>query len=298
MAIRLVAVDVDGTLVTADQRVLPRVQAAAQRALEHGIQLVLCTGRAPGECWYILDALPQIRYAVTQTGAIAQDLKTGETLYHCPLSPDDARLIYSHVRRYDGLVNFFSGGIVYNSKEQMARFERYYPADFRWLFERSHEFVDDLDAMVAGWGKPVEKLYVPFSSQEECERAMADLTKLVEKVYISYCSKEESARARAAAAKLPYYATGAGFADLEVMNPNTSKGIALAALCKKLGIPREQVMAIGDSGNDAAMLDFAGVGVAMGNGEEALKQKADLIAPTNEDGGVADMLELAIKGEI
>ena len=69
MAIRLVAVDVDGTLVTADQRVLPRVQAAAQRALEHGIQLVLCTGRAGGECWYILDALPQIRYAVTQTGA-------------------------------------------------------------------------------------------------------------------------------------------------------------------------------------------------------------------------------------
>lgn len=274
MAIRLVAVDVDGTLVTADQRVLPRVQAAAQRALEHGIQLVLCTGRAPGECWYILDALPQIRYAVTQTGAIAQDLKTGETLYHCPLSPDDARLIYSHVRRYDGLVNFFSGGIVYNSKEQMARFERYYPADFRWLFEQSHEFFDDLDAMVAGWGKPVEKLYVPFSSQEECERAMADLT------------------------KLPYFVTGAGYVDLEVMNPNTSKGIALAALCKKLGIPREQVMAIGDSGNDAAMLDFAGVGVAMGNGEEALKQKADLIAPTNEEGGVADMLELAIKGEI
>ena len=67
---------------------------------------------------------------------------------------------------------------------------------------------------------------------------------------------------------------------------------------EKLGIPREQVMAIGDSGNDAAMLDFAGVGVAMGNGEEALKQKADLIAPTNEEGGVADMLELAIKGEI
>ena len=49
-------------------------------------------------------------------------------LYHCPLSPDDARLIYSHVRRYDGLVNFFSGGIVYNAKQQMAQFERYYPA--------------------------------------------------------------------------------------------------------------------------------------------------------------------------
>ena len=69
-------------------------------------------------------------------------------------------------------------------------------------------------------------------------------------------------------------------------------------LYKSSPVPMEQVMAIGDSGNDAAMLNFAGVGVAMGNGEEALKQKADLIAPTNEDGGVADMLELAIKGEI
>ena len=57
-------------------------------------------------------------------------------------------------------------------------------------------------------------------------------------------------------------------------------------------------MAIGDSGNDAAMLDFAGVGVAMGNGEEALKQKADLIAPTNEEGGVADMLELVLQGGV
>ena len=270
MAIRLVAVDVDGTLVTADQRVLPRVQAAAQRALEHGIQLVLCTGRAPGECWYILDALPQIRYAVTQTGAIAQDLKTGETLYHCPLSPDDARLIYSHVRRYDGLVNFFSGGIVYNSKEQLARFERYYPADFRWLFEQSHEFVDDLDAMVAGWGKPVEKLYVPFSSQEECERAMADLT------------------------KLPYFVTGAGYVDLEVMNPNTSKGIALAALCKKLGIPREQVMAIGDSGNDAEMLKLVKYAFAMGNAAVTIKAIAGYATDDNNHDGALNVIQAVL----
>mgnify|MGYP000275536602 CR=1 FL=1 len=93
MAIRLVAVDVDGTLVTADratartsdQCVLPRVQDAVRRAAAQGVELVLCTGRAIGECWYVLDALPEIRYAVTQTGAIAQDLKTGETLYHCPV---------------------------------------------------------------------------------------------------------------------------------------------------------------------------------------------------------------------
>ena len=205
---------------------------------------------------------------------MAQDLKTGELLYHCPLSADDARLIYSHLRRYDGLINFFSGGIVYNSKAQVDNFERYYPASFRWLFERSHEFVDDLDALVAGWDKPVEKFYVPFSGPEVCRQAWADLS------------------------QLPYFVTGAGFVDLEVMNPATNKGLALAALCRALGVPAEQVMAIGDSGNDTAMLDFAGVGVAMGNGEDALKQRADLVAPSNELGGVADMLELVLQGGV
>ena len=250
------------------------MQDAVRRAAAQGIELVLCTGRAIGECWYVLDALPEIRYAVTHTGAMAQDLKTGELLYHCPLSADDARLIYSHLRRYDGLINFFSGGIVYNSKAQVDNFERYYPASFRWLFERSHEFVDDLDALVAGWDKPVEKFYVPFSGPEVCRQAWADLS------------------------QLPYFVTGAGFVDLEVMNPATNKGLALAALCRALGVPAEQVMAIGDSGNDAAMLDFAGVGVAMGNGEDALKQRADLVAPSNELGGVADMLELVLQGGV
>ena len=274
MSIRLVAVDVDGTLVTPDQRVLPRVQDAVRRAAAQGIELVLCTGRAVGECWYVLDALPEIRYAVTHTGSMAQDLETGEVLYHCPLSADDARCIYSHLRRYDGLISFFSDGTVYNAKEQIDHFSRYYPADLRWLFERSHVFVDDLDALVTGWDKPVEKFYVSFSGEAPCRAARADL------------------------AQLPYFATGAGFVDLEVMNPATNKGIALAALCRALGVPAGEVMAIGDSSNDAAMLDFAGVGVAMENGEDALKQKADLIAPSNEAGGVADMLELVIKGEI
>lgn len=274
MSIRLVAVDVDGTLVTSDQRILPRVRDAVRRAREKNIEVVLCTGRAAGECWYILEALPQVRYAITHTGAMVQDLHTSTLLHHCPLSADDARIVYRHLRRYDGLINFFSGGIVYNSTQQMANFTRYYPAGFRKLFDQSHAFIDDLDAMIAGWDKPVEKFYVPFSSVDEARRAMADLS------------------------QLPYFVTGAGYVDLEIMNPAANKGAALAALCSTLNIPREQVMAIGDSGNDAAMLRYAGVGVAMQNAEPALKQLADRIAPSNEDGGVADMLELIIQGEL
>ena len=274
MAIRLVAVDVDGTLLTADQRVLPRVKDAVQLAVDHGIQLVLSTGRSAGECWYVLEQLPQIRYAVTYTGSMVQDLKTGAVLYHCPLQADDLRIIYDRLRQYDGLWSLFADGKVYNPRAQMAQFGRYYPEELRELFEHSHTYIDDMDRLIAERTEPVEK------------------------VDISYCSKEESARARAAAAKLPYYATGAGFADLEVMNPATNKGLALGALAEALGIAQSEVLAIGDSSNDAAMLAYAGVGVAMANGEEELKKIADRIAPSNEAGGVADILEMAVRGDL
>lgn len=73
--------------------------------------------------------------------------------------------------------------------------------------------MDDLDALVAGWDKPVEKFYVPFSGPEVCQQAWADLS------------------------QLPYFVTGAGFVDLEVMNPATNKGLALAALCPRARRP-------------------------------------------------------------
>ena len=223
--------------------------------------------RALGECWYVLEQLPQIRYAVTYTGSMVQDLKTGAVLYHCPLQADDLRIIYDRLRQYDGLWSLFADGKVYNPRAQMAQFGRYYPEELRELFEHSHTYVDDMDRLIAERTEPVEK------------------------VYISYCSKEESARARAAAAKLPYYATGAGFADLEVMNPATNKGLALSALAEMLGIAQGEVLAIGDSSNDAAMLAYAGVGVAMANGSDATRAAADFVTASNDKDGIAIFIE-------
>lgn len=273
MAIKLVAVDVDGTLVTADQQILPRVRQAAARAAQAGIELVLCTGRAECECWYVLEQLPQLRYLISHTGSMVQDLKTREILYHCPLSADDARRIYSRLREYDGLVSLFADGKVYNPSEQVAQFTRYYPESFRVLFDHSHTYLDDMDGWLAARQEPIEKYYVAYSGPEQ------------------------AALAKKALSDLPYFVTGAGFIDLEVMSPATSKGIALRALAERLGLQRGQILAVGDSCNDLAMLDYAGTGVAMGNGEDALKAAADWIAPSNEEGGVADVLEKVIKGE-
>lgn len=273
MSIRLVAADVDGTLLTAKQTVPERVSRAAALAAEHGIELALCTGRGGCECEGVFAALPQIRYAVLYTGAQVLDRKTGEVIVSRPLSAADAQLIYRRLCKYDGLISFFLGGEVYNSAQKMQNFERYYPEKLKPLFLYAHKIVDDLDRLVAENTQPAEKFYVSFSSIEERKRAFDDVS------------------------RLPFFVTGAGFVDLEVMHPQANKGAALAALAEHLGLRREEVMAIGDSGNDEAMLRYAGTAVVMENGEEEMRAIADIIAPSNEKGGVADILERLVKGE-
>ena len=121
----------------------------------------------------------------------------------------------------------------------------------------------------------------------------------VEKLYVTFPNRAEYEKAYEAVRKLPVFLTDGGWAvDLEVMSRDTDKGVALRALAEKLGIAREQVLAMGDSGNDCAMLRYAGVGAAMGNAGEQAKKAADVIAPSNREDGVAWMLRRAARGEV
>ena len=87
-------------------------------------------------------------------------------------------------------------------------------------------------------------------------------------------------------------------ASKELVEENGIAAFSMRALAEKLGIAREQVLAMGDSGNDCAMLRYAGVGAAMGNAGEQAKKAADVIAPSNREDGVAWMLRRAARGEI
>ncbi len=157
----------------------------------------------------------------------------------------------------------------------MDHFSDYMEEKMRPLMEKTHIIEDDLDAYVENSHDPVYKLYVTFPRKEEYDKAYN------------------------AVKDLPVFLTDGGWAiDLEVMSRDTDKGVALKALAERLGIAREQVLAMGDSGNDCAMLRYAGVGAAMGNGSELAKKAADVIAPSNREDGVAWMLRRAARGEI
>lgn len=275
MAIRLAALDVDGTLLAPDNSITPATKEAIREAKAAGIEIVVCTGRAFVEVRDILRQLPEVRYLSCGTGAYALDVWTMETLYECSMPEELGRQAYRAVAQADCMVHFYTGLSVRHSRWCMDHFTDYMEEKMRTLMEQSHIIVDDLDAFVESYHGPVEKLYVIFPNRAEYEKAY------------------EAVR------KLPVFLTDGGWAvDLEVMSRDTDKGVALRALAEKLGIAREQVLAMGDSGNDCAMLRYAGVGAAMGNAGEQAKKAADVIAPSNREDGVAWMLRRAARGEV
>ena len=275
MAIRLAALDVDGTLLAPDNSITPATKEAIREAKAAGIEIVVCTGRAFVEVRDILRQLPEVRYLSCGTGAYALDVWTMETLYECSMPEELGRQAYRAVAQADCMVHFYTGLSVRHSRWCMDHFTDYMEEKMRTLMEQSHIIVDDLDAFVESYHGPVEKLYVTVPNRAEYEKAY------------------EAVR------KLPVFLTDGGWAvDLEVMSRDTDKGVALRALAEKLGIAREQVLAMGDSGNDCAMLRYAGVGAAMGNAGEQAKKAADVIAPSNREDGVAWMLRRAARGEV
>ena len=240
-----------------------------------GIQLVLSTGRSAGECWYVLEQLPQIRYAVTYTGSMVQDLKTGAVLYHCPLQADDLRIIYDRLRQYDGLWSLFADGEVYNPRAQMAQFGRYYPEELRELFEHSHTYIDDMDRLIAETDRAGrEGLYLLLQQGRERTRK-------------SGCGEASVLRDRRGLCR------SGGHEPRDEQGACAGRAGRSARHCR-----RAKSLPSATAATTRRCWPYAGVGVAMANGEEELKKIADRIAPSNEAGGVADILEMAVRGDL
>ena len=267
MAIKLVAADMDGTLITNNQELTSRTERAVRDICDRGIIFILNTGRSNSESELYYDRLP-MEYSIFANGTYILNLKTGECPYYLPIDIEDARRIYDIYARFDCLI-FIQGDYwvytVEGAEEKCRRFPEYIEGlatiDLPYRYER------DLGEFINERKDPVEKFHVSFISHEEAEEAYRILS------------------------QLPFAVVWCGKYCVEVSNPRADKGLALKWLGEKLGIRREEIMAIGDSGNDRSMIEYAGVGVAMGNSPDSIKEIADHVVPSNDEEGAAWALE-------
>lgn len=274
--IRMVGLDLDGTLLNDRKEFTPRCREAVAAALAQGVVVLVATGRpwmgVPEE----LREFPGMDYALTSNGARILDTRSGQVLSEHLLSPGLAERALSVCGRYDTLKEVYFDGQGYAEAEKMARVEVYHKNPNMWEYMRRTRIpVRDVTALVRKENRGLDKVQALFADMEERTRAWKDL---------------EAEKGLELVGSLGY--------NIEINAAGVNKGTGLVSLGRMLGIRREEIMACGDGDNDAAMLREAGFGVAMANAEEKVKEAADYITRSNEEDGVAEAIEkFVLRGE-
>ena len=266
MDCRLIALDLDGTLNNSKGIVTPQTKQALIRAQEKGAKIVLASGRPLPGLYQNARDLEFDRfdgYLLCFNGANVRTWKDRTTIYDQTISARMAQMIYDYNIRNDYNMVIMS----YEGDDVLAE----NPGGYRVQEEAAlnHMNVRTVPSVRDTLCHPVNKLL--FAAQPDY---LADIEMEFKKPFVGQLSIYRSA---------PFY--------LEVMTTGIDKARSLNRLVKYMGIDRKQVMACGDGYNDLSMIEYAGVGVAMGNAVEELKKKADAITATNDEDGIALALE-------
>jgi Cof subfamily protein (haloacid dehalogenase superfamily) len=260
MSYRLVAMDWDGTLVDESLIIKPRVRRALQRATERGVRVTLASGRGyPALRGWVSDlgiTTPVIGYQ----GATVTDPLSGQYIYQqgFPIAMIEETVFYA--REHSLSLTYYVDDQVYVEDQRQP--DEFYA---KWFGLPIHVVPDLAHAFTS-----VPAKFIFIGSETELDQAQPEV--------------EQHFRERLQIVRSHRY-------FLEGLALGVHKGSALAWLAHRLGIAREETMAIGDSGNDIEMIAWAGLGVAMGNAIPEAKDVADYVAPTVAEDGVAEALE-------
>ena len=268
--IKLIGFDLDGTLLTSDKRLSERTRKAMEEAIRQGVVLVPATGRPISGVSKELLEFPGIRYVVTANGARILDIVDGAVIAEELLPHEKCDAILSIFEKYDTYKEVYYDGIGYADQEQLENIAAYHsdPAMQKY-FQETRKPIESTRRRLEEEKRGMDKIQALFVSQEDKKAAWMEIADTVEDVEI----------------------TGALANNIEVNASGIHKGNALLKLGAMFQIKREEIMAFGDGKNDLKMLETAGVGVAMANSVPEVLAIADRIAESNDDDGVAKIIE-------
>ena len=271
--IKLVASDLDGTLLNRNKEITPRLFEALKKLDELGIYFVPSTGRPFGTVPKAIKELPFLKYVITSNGATIYDAAERKNIIENYLTPEAVDAVIKIAKELPVITEYFINGKAYIAKKV---YDDLTPFDLT----ESHEFY------IKNSRTPVEDFW------EEMKRNNAVLENINLVFKDMALRKETWDRLKALGLAS---VTAATTKNIEITSLYATKAQALEKLCEVLGFDRENVLAMGDGDNDMPMIEFAGIGVAMANGEEHIKATADIIADDCNDFGAAKILEQIIE---
>ena len=271
MSIRVIALDIDGTLTNKKKEITPRTKEALKKAQEMGIRLILASGRPDKGLIQYVEELEMDKYhglCVSYNGSRVFDCQTGEVLFNETMTVEEGRAVLEHMKKFNVRPMLYKGDYMYVN--------------------------DVYDCMVTDGD---ESLNIIKYESRNCNYKLCEMDDLVEFAdwpmnKILTAGDDVYLQAHFEEMREPFKDTLNSMFTAPFYYEFTRKGIdkakALDTVLTDLGYKSEELIAFGDSQNDKSMIQYAGIGVAMENATDELKNAADEITLSNEQDGLAE----------
>lgn len=256
---KLIAIDIDGTLLTNDKKLLEETKKDIKDAHDRGKVICICTGRGYPACKRYIDELDINIPLILYNGSRIRMSKDPKVLFNQVIDELVAKHVYEIINRNNGTCCFWKEDTLYFNKNDK------YAVYYENLTKVKPNFISDIPNDLF---KNINK-FIWFGDSDFLEVVQKEILKGV--IGIDYFKSNTEL--------------------LEIVPTNVNKGNTLKFLGESLNIKQEEIIAVGDEANDLSMILFAGLGVAMGNAKDIVKENADYITLSNEENGVGEVIK-------
>lgn len=267
--IKLLALDIDGTTMRDNNTLSPKVRNSIKKAIANGIIVVVASGRPFCTMPNQILEIEGLDYVIASNGSAVYD-KSGKCIHRLLLDENEVLNLLKIIEPYDLILEAFIDGLTYTDKRYADNPLKYgCSEDYVDYVRSAHGHIKDMKAFIFDHRSELDSIEIIEHNPTVLKTLWDKIESNTDKFYITSSTPD----------------------FMEFMDKNAGKASALKWLCNELNIDKSSVAACGNADNDTDMIEWAGLGVAVQNAVKSCKQHAQLIVPSNEDDGVAVLIE-------
>ncbi len=270
--IKLIALDLDGTVLTDNNTLSDKVKRSLERAIQSGIEIVAASGRPYGSMPKNVLGIKGLNYSITSNGAAVHD-NSGRRIHSTLVSENDVISLLKITEGHDLIFEAYVKGLTYTDSRYTSNPLKYGCSEaYVDYVKASHGHIDNMREFI-------------YNHRKELDSIEIICTNAKKRAHIRQLAEDSTSG---------FYITSSSENFIEFMDKSATKGNAVNWLCNHLDVKQEHTCACGNADNDADMIEQSGFGAAVENASKLCLDCADIIVPSNNNDGVARLIEIIL----